>query len=257
MNRLKQLFDSHLSLRNIGISMGVLALIIAILGYIERMQEGQLPPFRVMFNDFYANVVVDLLFTALTILVIDTLDDRRERQMEKERLTLQMGSPNNTTATEAVRILRFHKWLTDGSLREAFLEEADLSDCNLTECQLQGAKMTGVKLVETTMQKANLYSAMLSNAQMQDSNLSDSVLDYATLYGANLQNANLSNSSLKGANLMNADLRGANLYRVDLTDANLRNTDFTDANLLYVIVTPEQLKRVASLRGAKLLPDDL
>jgi uncharacterized protein YjbI with pentapeptide repeats len=253
MKRLKPTLEVLLTARSIGILMAIMAAVIALTGV--RSRSSDRPNANVWIDDFYSNVAVDLAFTALTILVIDSLDDRRERKMEKDRLKLQMGSPNNGTATEAVRVLRFHGWLTDGSLKETLLEGADLSHCNLTGCQLQGAKMAGVNLTDTVMKHSNLTHAMLNSAQLQDCDLSDSTLDHAMLYGANLQHANLSNSSLKGANLMNADLRGANLYRVDLTDANLRNADFTDANLLHVTVTPEQLKRALSLRGVNIESD--
>jgi hypothetical protein len=254
MNLPKRIRDRLVNARSIiGLGMAALAIIITVIGYRARTSN---PPTSTPFiDDFYANVAVDLAFTAVTILIIDVLDDRREQKMEKERLILQMGSPNNGTAMEAVRVLRSRGWLSDGSLNGAFLEAADLSHCNLTDSKLHGANLNQVKLNGAMMKKADLTAAMLSNAQFQDAELIDSIFDQATLYGAQLQNANLSNCSFKGANLLNANLRGAMLYGADLTDANLRNADLTDATLLNALVTPEQLKRALSTRGI-IKPED-
>src|SRR3954465_9628110 len=78
-----------------------------------------------MIGDFYANVSVDCLSVAFAILVIDRLNEQRERTQStaelKEQLIREMGSRDNGTVLRAVGELRGHEWLIDGTLRAADL----------------------------------------------------------------------------------------------------------------------------------------
>lgn len=67
----------------------------------------------------------------LGVLVIDFANERGNTRERKEELILQMGSPNNDFAVEAVRILRLKGWLKDGSLEYASLIGANLQGAKI------------------------------------------------------------------------------------------------------------------------------
>ena len=61
---------------------------------------------RTLVEQLYSNFGIELFSIAITVLVIETLNERRAKQERKTELILQMGSPDNSFAVEAVRILR-------------------------------------------------------------------------------------------------------------------------------------------------------
>ena len=123
----------------------------------------------------------------------------RDEQARKD-LILQMGSPTNSVAIEAVRALRAQGVLQDGTLEGVNLSGADLRHTDLSDACLRGAD--------------------LSNLNLQD---------------ANLTNANFENSLMKNSKLRRANLEGTNLENVDLTGADLQDADgITDCQLARV-----------------------
>lgn len=147
IRNIRQYLVNSWSVRQVGLIMLISAIIIAVLGYLN--QHGNLFLPVPIVTDFYANVSTELVSIAITILVIDALNERRAIQQEKKNLILQMSSPTNSIAREAVRILRMRGWLTDGTLRgsnllranlrKAYLEKADLQDVLFDKADLQGA----------------------------------------------------------------------------------------------------------------------
>jgi len=206
----------------------VIGLLIIVFGYRFLYDEFS---FRRLIIDLYANGGSELLSIALTVLIIETLNERRAVAAEKRDLILQMGSPNKILAVEAVRLLNSRQWLQDRSLEQANFRGADLEGTNLMQAHLKrtdfgGANLRGANLVETNMYSANLWWVTLREA----------VLRSADLRRANLMEANLKAADLKGSNLSHANLRGANLQAADLTGAclvgaDLRNADLTRTNL--------------------------
>jgi hypothetical protein len=183
---------------------------------------------REFIEAFYSNAGTELISIASTVLVIDYLNRRRATNERKEELILQMSSPNNELATEAVRILRLKGWLEDGSLRGT----------NLFRANLQGARLD----------EANLQRAILAEANLQGANLG-----LANLQGVSLWEANLRGANLFGANLQGADLTVTNLQEADLTLTNLQGADLRGANLEGAKhVTRSQLREAATLGGATL-----
>jgi len=141
---------------------------------------------RQIIADFYANASTELASIAVTILIVDALYQRRETEREKRRLILQMGSPDNAFAREAVRALQSYGWLGNGSLKGARLRLANLQDADLWRANLQGAFLWGANL-----QGANLRSANLQDADVLDANLQLAYLEDANLQGTNLVFGNL------------------------------------------------------------------
>ena len=141
----------------LGVALLALAFLIGVLGYFNQRGWFYLPEaLRQIVVAFDNNATTELASIAITILVVDRLYKNRETEREKKRLILQMGSPDNAFAREAVRALRSHGWLFDGSISKANLEranlqgadlhEADLKDANLHLADLQGADLTRTNL---------------------------------------------------------------------------------------------------------------
>ncbi len=170
--------------------------------------------FSVFLEDYAFNLSSELIGMAITILIIDTIYERRNDELEKRDLVLQAGSPSNAFALQAVRALRSRKWLgkKSGVLRKADLQNADLkgadlSGANLCGANLQGADLDGANLIGADLRKVEFHLAVLKEAD-------------------------LSWADLTGANLTSADLRGANLSHAIYTEEQLRKTDsFAGATL--------------------------
>ena len=147
-------FISWWSVRRVALALLLIAAITAILGYMNQ-HGGLLLPIPVV-TDFYANISTELASIALTVLVIDTLNERRAVQQEKQNLILQMSSPTNSIAKEAVRILRMRGWLIDGTLHRANLLRANLRKAYLEGIDLRGASLDKADLQGAYLQRANL-----------------------------------------------------------------------------------------------------
>jgi uncharacterized protein YjbI with pentapeptide repeats len=120
-----------------------------------------------------------------------------QNEHEKRTLILQMGSPTNSFAVEAVRKLRAIGWLQDGALEGANLSGANLQNADLSDADLKGVDLS----------KANLQDVVFTQANLEDANMNK----------ANLTRAKFSEVNLKNVNLAEANLQGVQ----DLTDKQL------------------------------------
>jgi uncharacterized protein YjbI with pentapeptide repeats len=225
--------------------------------------------------DFYLDIRSELIGIGITVLIIDNVNEMYRRRAEKERLILQMGSPNNSYAIEAIRQLRLRKWLTDGSLRNAYLIGADMSMADLSQADLRGAELIAVNLNMANLMSANLSDTNLEYAKLIETYLQDAVLTGAILKGVDLSRAVLGQAHLSHANLYRANLTGANLCGavIDgafLDEVNLTNADLSGIKMFYVDYnhdylseeaaievkqkTNNELARAYSLKGA-IMPD--
>jgi hypothetical protein len=214
-----------LTVRSVALVLAALGLLIAIGGslYEQNTMGG-------VIKAFYANASSELISIALTVLVIDWLYDRHDKNQKRTDFIRQMGSRVNEVALEAVEHLRISNWLTDGSLRGAVILNGNLEGVDLREADLR----------EASLNRANLKGADLNSARLQGARFRGAILS-AKLHKADLQDADLS-----GADLQNAELQMANLSRTVLKGANLRRV-----NLQGVIgLTDEQLVSVSALQGA-------
>ena len=144
-------------------------------------------------DGFFQNFGTEMVGAVITILLLEvTLARRREHEAEareKERLILQMGSPDNGFAVEAARQLRARGWLTDGSLtnislRSANLSGADLAWANLSHAVCDGANLSGAELFDANLRDAWLGKVNLTGAHLHDSQLANARLIHASLLGA-------------------------------------------------------------------------
>ncbi|MCI0708902.1 MAG: pentapeptide repeat-containing protein [Chloroflexi bacterium] len=207
-------------------------------------------------DDFAANVITEVISIAITVTVIARLNRQEAVRQRKEELILQMGSPYDGFATEAVRLLGTYGWLTDGSvsgadlryanlqgvnLKKSNLDRVDLSFANLQAAQmsqanLQGAQLNYANLQNSSFMQANLQGAKLSFANLQETTFSEANLKDAVLYRVNLQDAKLWQANLQGANLGRANLQDAKLWQANLQDAGLvsanqKGAELDEANL--------------------------
>lgn len=195
---------------------------ILILGYLYTyvfqylLPDGTPLPLWQFVADLYANGGAELLSIAITVLIIDRLNQRRAVAERKEELILQMGSRDNAFAVEAVRLLKHKGWLEDGSLKHAHLEKANLTGAHLG--------------------RADLVRAFLINTNLAGANLGGANLAGAYLINANLEGAYLHGTNLAGANLIAADLAEARFYEANLEGAVFVRSIRSDAPEWYLIV---------------------
>lgn len=181
--------------------------------------------FGTFLSDFYANISSELASIAITVLIIDNLNRRREvreakaraeerkRQQEEDlklALLRRLASSVNAEAKRAAEELRDHGWLFDGTCVGANLTKADLKDAYLSRANLEKAR----------------------------------------LFRADLRGANLYKANLAGVKLNGADLRGASMALVDLTDANMPGCNLEGVEEL----SEESLCLTRGLKGATM-PD--
>jgi uncharacterized protein YjbI with pentapeptide repeats len=196
----------------------------------------------------FFGVVVTTIFLGILILIAQQYQSIRNRKSE---LILQMGSPDNTTAIEAVRQLRSLGWIEDGTLRGANLEGANLRGANLINANLDSANLR-----DANLQRANLWSVNLQNAELWYANLQEIEAGHINLQGSNLGSANLQGAYLRDANLQNTDLTHANLQNADLMNVNLQSSYFSSANLEGALLRYSNLHS-ADLWGTNLQDADL
>lgn len=177
------------------------------------------------------NTYTEILGVLLTLLVIDRQAKLRAEDQFREDLILQMGSPNNAFAREAVRKLAAKRWLYDGSLQRKEFTFSDLHKAYLYEADLSKTRFTHVNFIEANLTYANLADSELSHTDMR---------------GCYLINADLSNTSLRFVDLTHARLNGANLNEADLMHCIL--PDGTDWS-------PE--RDLSEFTGHKAKPNDI
>lgn len=201
--RLNHIAAWMFEVRKVGIALLILSVSTGIYGYwLTHPNE----PFiwRKFIFDFYTNISTEFFSIAVTVLIIDSLYQRRQREDEKRRLIRQIGSQERTIALPALTELRAMDAIKDGSLVGVDLERANLHDVKLGHADLRRVKMDFV-------------------------DLSDSLLSFANLEGADMSGANLKKTMLIGANMRRVNLVAANLKGAYLRDADLTFVKFENA----------------------------
>src|SRR5215207_7762830 len=100
MKKWRERVSNGFTVQHIGVILLGLALISGIAGYTSQHPG----PFDLnkLFADFYANITSELVGIAITVLIIDSLNRRREEivetRREREQLTRQLGSTVNEVA---------------------------------------------------------------------------------------------------------------------------------------------------------------
>ncbi|MDQ4074877.1 MAG: pentapeptide repeat-containing protein [Chloroflexota bacterium] len=228
-------------------------------------QHGEAVGVGGLISDLFGTVGAVLISLAIMMLILDRLIQRQIRAQEKAALILQMASPDNAFAVEAVRVLRQRRWLTDGSLRGAHLGDANLAgadlhgaqleDTHLYQANLEGAilreaNLAGAHLWQANLKGAHLEWAHLEGARLYQANLEGAVLEGAHLEGTHLERANLAGALLRGAHLEGAILEGAHLEGAHLEWAHLAGAFLQGAHLEGAYVSEEQLAEAETVEPA-------
>lgn len=194
----------------VGLVLLILALISGLYGY-SQVYEGPIN-LGTFLSDFYANISSELASIAITVLIIDNLNRRREvrdarirseeraREQEQElkrALLRRLASSVNAEAKRAAEELRDHGWLMDGTCAGANLTKADLKDAYLSR-----ANLSEVRMYRADLRGANLYKANLTKAKLN---------------GADFRGASMTLINLTDANMPGCNLEGV----IELSDASL------------------------------------
>jgi uncharacterized protein YjbI with pentapeptide repeats len=188
-----------------------------------------------------------------TLTVLPRLDSRRKRSVLQFLYEASLINKNTPIVD-----------LQGVDFTDAFMEHIDLHGAMLYKVNLSGARLRGANLSEADLSDASLgvnYTILsvdkdgepdqvkTDRTYLGGANLSRAILRNTDLYGAYLNCANLSKAVLDGTDLSNSNLGEADLNEASLTGANLSN-----ANLKGTKVSPEQLDKAKSLKGATM-PD--
>lgn len=174
----------------LGLALLLLAALVLILGVLDQPQGLTLAQvIERTFRDLYSNLVTELASIALTVLIIDRLNQHRAEERERANLILQLGSPDHSFAIEALRMLQARAWLDKGALNGVHLNRAHLIGAHLHNLSLVGAHLAW----------ANLRHALLTQSDLSHTSLQEANLEGAALQGANLSGANMNEANLTHA----------------------------------------------------------
>ena len=155
----KQRFASLHLTRTLGLVLFIFAAVIGLLGFLNQHTVFVADP---LIEDFYANISAELASIAFTILIIDYLNERREKSNLKERLIREMQTRDNGAANRAVRELMAHGWHKDGSLHGQFLNYANLENVYLRDTDFKEARLHRASFRNAWMRGVNLTGANLT-----------------------------------------------------------------------------------------------
>lgn len=169
---------------------------------------------------------LEAVVTKANSLVFETAEER----VEKARLISRMGGADNALALDAVRTLRLHGWLTDGSLEGQTFTGANLHGADLKQAKLRGSKLNHADLREADFTYADLHGADLGGSKFQK--ISPDSPRAATLWHANAEDATLGSATLFDVNLGGTNLKGADLTAARLDGVGTdENTQFDNCIL--------------------------
>lgn len=138
-----------------------------------------------LFSDtdgYSLNLFTEFISICVTIFVLNTLAEAREKRRELTRLKTyliaRLGSEVNDVARSAAEELRLQGWLSDGSLRGAYLGRANLQNAPLWGADLRHANFEGADLRNAILSMADLRHADFSDAKLQGVNFSYANLVY-------------------------------------------------------------------------------
>ena len=206
-SRMNKFIQSYLHLpiiKRVAIFLVALAILFVEIKYLEHGRPRLMELLKILFTEFSANLVTEFLSISATILIIDEIYQRRSEENEKEDLCIQMTSPDNSFALEAVRKLIKRSWLGEA------LHKTDIECANL-----RGVNFNNMKLEDINFSNVILANSKMSNCKLQGSKFTGSDLTAATLVGANLRETDFQSANLTGANLASSDFQRSNLQNAN------------------------------------------
>lgn len=226
-----------LTVQQLGLILLVLAIVNAVVGY-ALTHPGPLS-FQVFMADFYPNVSTELLSIATTVLIIDTLNQRRdarqEAEHERDALARQLGSRLPDVTARAVEEARKRGFLVDGSMQERDFQGANLEGAKLWKADFQGADFKWARMKNT-----NLNAASLIGCRFVQANLQTAELNSVDARGANFHEAKFYRAACNRSGFQHADFTGAHMEGAKLHNADLRGALFTRAFFDETTIMPDK-----------------
>lgn len=212
----------------------VLGIVVIVVGF--RVQHPDTPlTLTTLLPDFYANVSTTLVGIALTVLIIDALNRRRDDRLEKIRLVRDMGCGDNGIALRAVVEITANKLHLKGFLRNrdfarARLAGAQLMSADLSYSSFHYADFTGADLFGAKLQRTCFWYARLCNVDFRYADLTDGDFIYADLTHALVTQEQLQSADrLLGVRLPNGEVYNGRFNRLgDLSVAQVLGVDVND-----------------------------
>ena len=200
----------------------IIAVLLGIAGFagllpIPGVEGRLLPPY---WDEFIRLISPELIGIAIVVLVIDIATEQRSTQQLKESLILQMGSPSNEFAREAIRVLWHKGWLIDGSLNKKHFWRANLYEAELAFAQMRGAEFTDANLESANLNQTDLRGAILHGVNLINATLVNADLRNAEIYTTKLENTNFFMANLHGAQFMVLRNQGEDNIRTDMNPDN-------------------------------------
>lgn len=198
-----------------------------------------------LINEFYSNISVELISTAIIVLVVDRLankrkeinDEERLKKVLKKELIVQAKSQINLEALKAIEKLAVYGWLVDKSLHNI--------DLSLANWENVGLILENASLANAILKSSNLRYAWLYNINFES----------ADLRWANIENANIFKTNFNGTDFYHTNFNYTNFYKTDLRNTFLKKSTFKMANILEsnladAKIEMHQLAKANRLRGS-------
>lgn len=199
--------------------------------------------FNSIIKEYYANLSCELISIAITILLIDYLYEKKEKEATKKRLLRELGSEDKGFTSRALKELKELGSLTDGSLIGLDLSKANLSGLDFSNANLARVNFENALLNGTIFKNANLDRAILNGAEMREANLENCSFINTKMKKCNLYGALLNNSKLTNVDLMKSNLELCELIDVVIVDTKLEDANLKLANLTRIKITNCHLLR--------------
>lgn len=178
--------------------------------------------FKDWFADFSSDMVGAFITTLIFGLLVTVAQSSQQKQFEKNRLIIQLGSENNNVTLAASEELLASGWLRDGTLKKSSLIGANLQGLFLKSADMEGALLNW----------ANGQGVALTHANLKGANFFAGNFCGAIFMGADLQGANMVGVDLRKADFFEADLQGVNFFQSDLRNANFMWATFDNNTIL-------------------------
>lgn len=167
-------------------------------------------------SDLLAGFVPEAVGIAFTVLLIDRLYQRKERQKQlseyASKLVSDAGSSVNHVAVRAIEELGKRRWLYgEGSLLQGeSFTKADWRGAPLVDANLQQINLGNVNLQSTSLWLANLHGSKIVGSYLEEAWLVSVDLRHSMLWASYFNDAQFYQSHLQYASFSSVDLRGAN-----------------------------------------------
>lgn len=155
-------------------------------------------------HNLMLNFAFTLLGVALTVLVIDRLNEKRSKAERKDTLIRDLGVGDKSVSLRALNELANVFALTDGSLSKKDFTKSEFFEIDLAGFVADNALFIGSKFIKCDLANSSLIEASLNDAffekcGMDQSNLEKASMIQSTFIACDLRNANITGADLRGA----------------------------------------------------------